>query len=164
MKEMYPKLRGEGLLGATSGVAGLALLLTAIAPPAFAGQANTDDSEQIARCGKLYALHCASCHGVRLEGQPDWRRRNPDGRLPAPPHDETGHTWHHPDQFLFGITRDGFAAYAPDGYETDMPGFASVMSDEEIWAVLAFIKSHWPERSRARRRAAEHRMEMETRQ
>ena len=33
----------------------------------------------------LYQQHCASCHGVNLEGQPDWRRRSDDGTLPAPP-------------------------------------------------------------------------------
>ena len=34
------------------------------------------------------------------------------------------------------------------GYESDMPGFAGVLSDEEIRAILAFIKSTWPERQR----------------
>ncbi len=60
-------------------------------------------------------------------GQPNWRSRKPDGRLPAPPHDETGHTWHHPDAILFSITRDGTAAHAPAGYLTDMPGFGDVL-------------------------------------
>ena len=41
---------------------------------------------------QLYAENCASCHGANLEGQADWRSPGPDGRLPAPPHDETGHT------------------------------------------------------------------------
>ena len=41
-----------------------------------------------------YQEYCASCHGVNLEGQANWRSRNQDGTLPAPPHDETGHTWH----------------------------------------------------------------------
>lgn len=93
---------------------------------------------------ELYAQHCASCHGARLEGQPDWRRRMPNGRLPAPPHDESGHTWHHSDRVLFAITRNGLAPpYAPQGYESDMPGFADKLSDGEIRAVLAYIKSHW---------------------
>lgn len=35
------------------------------------------------------------------------------------------------------------APYAPKGYESDMPGFAGRLSDGEIWAVLAFIKSKW---------------------
>ena len=55
----------------------------------------------------VYAENCASCHGVALEGQDDWQQRDADGYLPAPPHDETGHTWHHPDPYLFLITKYG---------------------------------------------------------
>src|SRR5919106_825466 len=32
----------------------------------------------------IYSQYCARCHGANLEGQPDWRRRLPSGRLPAP--------------------------------------------------------------------------------
>jgi mono/diheme cytochrome c family protein len=49
----------------------------------------------------LYADSCASCHGANLEGQPNWQSPNADGVLPAPPHDRTGHTWHHDDELLF---------------------------------------------------------------
>jgi mono/diheme cytochrome c family protein len=63
--------------------------------------------------------------------------------MPAPPHDESGHTWHHPDDMLFDITKHGIARYAPPGYQSDMPAFGGVLSDDEIRAVLAFIKSHW---------------------
>ena len=89
-----------------------------------------------------YAENCASGDGVGLEGQPDWRIGKPDGKRPAPPHDETGHTWHHPDKQLFDITKSGVAAVVP-GYESDMPAYRGVLSDEEIWTVLAFIKSTW---------------------
>ncbi len=93
---------------------------------------------------KVYAAHCAVCHGANLEGQANWRERLPNGRMPAPPHDETGHTWHHPDRVLFAITRDGLSPpYAPRGYESDMQAFRGRLSDEEIWAALAFIKSRW---------------------
>ncbi len=102
------------------------------------------DPAQIARGEKIYAQHCASCHGAKLEGQPEWRRRLPNGRMPAPPHDESGHTWHHPDGVLFGMTKNGLKPpYAPPGYDSDMPAFAGKLSDDEISAVLAYIKSHW---------------------
>ena len=92
----------------------------------------------------LYDLHCASCHGLKLEGQPNWQRRLANGRMPAPPHDESGHTWHHPDEVLFGITKHGMVPpYAPPGYQSDMPAFGGVLSDEQIRAVLAYIESHW---------------------
>lgn len=100
----------------------------------------------------LYQQNCASCHGAELQGQPDWRSPGPDGRLPAPPHDATGHTWHHGDDILFRITRDGTAAVVGGGYESDMPGFGDALTDAEIRAILDYIKSTWPERERAYQR------------
>lgn len=97
----------------------------------------------------LYQTYCAACHGANLEGQSDWRSPGPDGRLPAPPHDETGHTWHHGDQLLFDYTKyGGTALMARRGMEFDsgMPGFEETLTDPEIWAILNFIKSTWPER------------------
>jgi mono/diheme cytochrome c family protein len=93
---------------------------------------------------RVYAQHCASCHGAKLEGQPNWRSRLPNGRMPAPPHDESGHTWHHSDEVLFALTKNGLVPpYAPPKYESDMPAFAGTLSDDEIRAVLAYIQSHW---------------------
>lgn len=82
-----------------------------------------------------------------LEREPNWRQRLPSGRMPAPPHDASGHTWHHPDAVLFAIAKNGLVAgvTAPRGYESDMPAFGRMLSDEEIVAVLAYIKSTWPE-------------------
>ena len=109
-----------------------------------------DASAATVALGKtVYAEHCASCHGAKLEGQRDWKSPLPSGRMPAPPHDASGHTWHHPDGVLFRITKEGPAAVVGGGYESDMPGFGNVLTDEEIRAVLAFIKSTWPERERA---------------
>lgn len=100
--------------------------------------------EQLALGARLYDDYCAACHGANREGQPNWRQRRADGRLPAPPQDGTGHTWHHADDHLFRVTKYGIAAVAPAGYQTDMTGFGELLSDAEIWAILAFIKSRWP--------------------
>ena len=100
----------------------------------------------------LYQQNCASCHGTELQGQPEGRSLGTDGRLPAPPHDATGHTWHHGDDILFRITRDGTAAVVGGGYESDMPGFGDSLRDAEIRAILDYIKSTWPERERAYQR------------
>ena len=112
----------------------------------FLGEPVT--AADIAAGKDLYAQSCAVCHGAGLEGQPDWKRRLPNGRMPAPPHDETGHTWHHSDRNLFEITKNGVEAGVA-GYESDMPAFGEALTDEEITAVLAYIKSTWPERQRA---------------
>lgn len=101
---------------------------------------------QAAASGKtLYMQHCASCHGANLEGQPNWRIRMANGRLPAPPHDQSGHTWHHPDDLLFGIVKFGVVPpYAPENYQSDMPAFKDKLSDAEIKSILEYIKSTWP--------------------
>jgi len=102
------------------------------------------DPARLATGKKVYVQHCASCHGMALEGQPDWRRKLPNGRMPAPPHDDSGHTWHHPSEVLFGITKFGLVPpYAPPGYASDMPAFASSLSDAEIRAALAYIETRW---------------------
>jgi mono/diheme cytochrome c family protein len=121
-----------------------------LAWPWFANRmAGDETSTATIALGKvLYQEHCASCHGANLEGQHDWKSLLPSGRMPAPPHDASGHTWHHPDGVLFRITREGPAAVVGGGYQSDMPAFADVMTDSEIRAVLAFIKSTWPERER----------------
>lgn len=112
------------------------------------GTQNSSISAKIENGRELYLQQCAVCHGANLEGQPDWRSRLASGRLPAPPHDASGHTWHHPDDVLFRITKEGTAAVVGGGYESDMPGFSGSLSDDEIWAVLTFIKSTWPDRER----------------
>jgi len=116
------------------------------------GNSRDDAARDLTRGEALYAQHCASCHGADLSGQPDWRARKPDGRLPAPPHDASGHTWHHPMELLFEMTKHGLVPpMAPEGYKSDMPGFGQVLSDDEIRDVLAYIESTWPEQVRAAR-------------
>ena len=109
------------------------------------------DSDTVAMGAAVYVEHCAACHGANLEGQPDWRSPGPDGRLPAPPHDETGHTWHHDGETLFRLTKFGIGVLIDDpAYASNMPVYDGVLTDEEIVAVLSYIKSTWPEDIRAR--------------
>jgi mono/diheme cytochrome c family protein len=140
------------------GAAGVVLAVAAVAVIAFGWMGRRAESShpserEIALGRHIFAERCASCHGANLEGQPNWRERKKDGKLPAPPHDASGHTWHHPDQVLIGITRDGLEGYAPAGYQSDMPAFDEVLSDAEIAAVIAYIKSTWPEDIRNRQEA-----------
>lgn len=135
------------------------VLLSACAADKPESGVDPRDAAQVARGSTLYGAHCASCHGARLEGQPDWRRRLPNGRLPAPPHDDSGHTWHHPDADLLAMIRDGIVPpLAPEGYQSDMPAYANTLSEDDIRAVLAYIESHWsPEILAVRARMLEQR-------
>ncbi len=135
----------------------LAGFLALIQSPAIGGElrANPGDSAQVSRGAKIYAENCATCHGAQLEGQGNWRTPNPDGTYPAPPHNRDGHTWHHPDSMLFRYTKLGGQEAFKDiaGVNSAMPGFGGTLSDQDIWDVLAYIKSSWPDRERAYQRA-----------
>ena len=137
-------------------IAGILLVIAGIAAGGWwswgfaTSDADHDAQAPDLACGDaIYAQACASCHGANLDGQADWRSPGPDGRLPAPPHDETGHTWHHSDRVLLEITLYGTAAVVGGSYESDMPGFADVYSEDELRDVLEWIKTRWPERERA---------------
>jgi len=123
-----------------------ALLLAALPFSAFAFFHSRTADVEAGRA--LYVQHCADCHGVNLEGQPDWRSPDANGLYPAPPHDETGHTWHHDDAMLTDyITRGGQAVLDDMGvaFTSGMPGFAEVLEEDKIKAILNYIKSTWPE-------------------
>ena len=122
-----------------------ALLAIAVfaAPPVWA----EDVSPATVQVGRqIYADNCATCHGADLQGQPDWKQRLANGRMPAPPHDATGHTWHHSDRDLYNLTKLGVATVMGNGYESDMPAFGGKLSDDDIRAVLAYIRNTWPVR------------------
>jgi mono/diheme cytochrome c family protein len=126
-----------------------ALLLAGVIPaakaqsPAFVIDRTDADLVKLGRT--IYTDYCASCHGKQLEGEPNWRERKPSGRMPAPPHDASGHTWHHADRLLFAITKFGVARVAGRPIPSDMPIFEGLLTDREIIASLAYIKSTWPD-------------------
>ncbi len=129
------------------------LLLGCVACSPNVSGVDPSNATQVARGAAVYSQLCAACHGANLEGQPDWRIRKTNGRLPAPPHDASGHTWHHPTSMLVEIVRDGMVPpNAPDGYESDMPAFGKTLSSDDIVAVLSFIQSKWTDDVRAFRR------------
>jgi S-disulfanyl-L-cysteine oxidoreductase SoxD len=104
---------------------------------------------EVALGRQVYVKHCAACHGPNAEGEdPDATERNAQGFYPAPPHDDTGHTWHHPDDQLRDIIKNG----RPEepGLFAAMPAFGSQLSDEQIDAVLNYFKSLWSEEHRQR--------------
>jgi mono/diheme cytochrome c family protein len=139
--EVTPAAPAEGVL---SNVPSLSELAGTPAPEVQ--PLPTLDATQIAEGRELYAIHCASCHGSELEGEADWQTQNDDGTFRAPPHDASGHTWHHGDRLLLETIRLGGARLADDiGGTSEMPAFESVLDEQQMVAILAYIKSTWPE-------------------
>lgn len=99
----------------------------------------TLNPENVAQGEILYSQYCAKCHGANLEGAPNWKQRLPDGSLPPPPHNSSGHTWHHSDDVLITITENG----GDPADNSKMTAFKKQLSREEIIAILEFIKSRW---------------------
>ena len=94
---------------------------------------NASRRDVIALGESLFAANCQSCHGDRSGA---------GGVAAAPPHDETGHTWHHPDAQLIDWVLNG-------KFPGQMPAFGDRLSREQVEAILAYIKTWWTEEQRA---------------
>lgn len=88
--------------------------------------------EEFQQARALYEANCAECHGFEGQGQ----QLDPNAPGMAPPHDDTGHTWHHPDQQNFATVWLGTA---------NMPAFHNRLSAEDILSILGYIKHWWGE-------------------
>lgn len=107
----------------------------------------------IARGEELYAPHCQPCHG----------NRNGDGGIAtAPRHNQDGHTWHHTDLVLLdtitnGSGERGVMLRRMTGVPDDaprMPAWQGALSEDDMQAVLALIKTWWtPEQRRMQGKA-----------
>lgn len=108
------------------------------------------DVDEIALGQMVYVEHCASCHGANLEGEENWKMPNEDGSFKAPPHDKTGHTWHHADSLLLDSMRAGGARLTGTmAGKSNMPAFGEILTEAEMKAVLTYIKSTWPDNIRS---------------
>ncbi len=129
-------------------IAGAWWFLSSVDAPPEQSSANNPAFVQLGE--QVYAANCASCHGENGQGQANWRERKVDGKLPAPPLNGTGHTWHHPDDQLRMFITEGIAAIVTADYKSDMVGFGDKLSDREIDAAIAFIKTWWTDEVVAR--------------
>ena len=101
------------------------------------------NATQVARGKQVYQQKCLICHGENGVGAPNWNVPDANGNFPAPPHDETGHTWHHSDRVLYEAIRDGMHDPLKPNSPLRMPAFADKLSDADIRAVIVYFKSLW---------------------
>jgi len=98
------------------------------------------NSAQIDAGHTIYMQHCAVCHGPGAQGAPNWQRRRPDGGLPPPPLNGSGHAWHHDRLTLKYQIRFG-----SNPNQGNMPAFNGKLSNADIEAVIAYFQSLWPD-------------------
>lgn len=142
----FPKFFYFCVLAASLLLGGLGILLV----KEYFWVEEPNSNKQLLLGKSVYLDNCASCHGKNLQGQENWQSMNLDGTTPAPPHDDSGHTWHHGDQLLFDYTKKGGQEVIGGDFKSGMPGFGEILSDKEIWAVIEFIKSNWSETNKKR--------------
>jgi S-disulfanyl-L-cysteine oxidoreductase SoxD len=129
------------LLAASAVAAALALRAPAAPRLHFA---DAENAAAVLEGKRLYASHCAGCHGRKLQGQLLWQVQDEFAGRRAPAHDQTGHTWQHADEDLFVMTKFGRFATTPAAAKSYMPAYAQNLSDDQILATIAYIKATWP--------------------
>jgi S-disulfanyl-L-cysteine oxidoreductase SoxD len=129
------------LLAASAAAAALALRAPAAPRLHFA---DAENAAAVLEGKRLYASHCAGCHGRKLQGQLLWQVQDEFAGRRAPAHDQTGHTWQHADEDLFAMTKFGRFATTPAAAKSYMPAYAQNLSDDQILATIAYIKATWP--------------------
>jgi mono/diheme cytochrome c family protein len=132
---------GAAILAAVAAGAALALHPEAPPPTHFA---DADNRALVEKGFELYHRSCVHCHGRRLAGDVLWQVRDKFFGRRAPPLDYSGHAWQHSDEEFFHMTKFGRFSTAPPNPNSQMPAYEPHFSDEEIIALMAYVKSQWP--------------------
>lgn len=102
---------------------------------------RVDDPALLARGQALFQQHCATCHGDKAQGTvANWQQRDASGKLPPPPLNGTAHAWHHSINGLARTIREGTISLGGS-----MPPWGDTLSDEEVFAVIIWFSSLWPD-------------------
>lgn len=97
------------------------LVLVSLLGPALAGVALHSQAADLASGSRLYAQHCASCHGA--SGHPV---------MPGAPNLTRPQALMRPDAALLLAIRNG---------RMGMPGFRGLLTDTEILDIVAYMRT-----------------------
>ncbi len=111
----------------------------------YTGYADQYDKVLVERGKSIFNEFCTDCHGAKLEGELGSKATVPEGEKPAPPLNGSAHSYHHADSELFGVIKDGPGSSRANRAQR-MPVFNRLLREDDIWAVIAYIKSVWPRR------------------
>lgn len=133
LKSVAPDRSTSGFSGGKAGLFCpflVVLTLVLAAGCATGSQPDRETAASIAQGRHLYGQLCLSCHGDAATGE---------GAVPAAPwHGPQGHTWHHPDGQLEAIILGQFTYPG-----RTMPSFDAQLSEEDIAAILDYLKEGW---------------------
>ncbi len=120
----------------------VAILLALHAGAAFGeGVQRIEDAALLSQGQDLFRAHCAICHGQNAEGTVEnWQQRDAAGKLPPPPLNGTAHAWHHSLNALARTIREGTRSIGGS-----MPPWGGTLSDDEIFAIIVWFSSLWPD-------------------
>ena len=114
------------------------LLLAALLSAGFAPGALADDTiAQLARGAEIFAANCATCHGPAGEPEPDSPLVQSLGVMPANFADALFNSREPASTWKMVVTHGG----AEMGFSEMMPAFGASLSEQDIDAVLAHIKT-----------------------
>lgn len=127
----------------------LALLVAPVLADASGGSAGANSAPpEVTQGRQLYEQYCAACHGWQGEGAANWKKPDGKGEMPPPPHDKTGHTWRHSDAMLFRMIAEGWRHPFNKSDRLTMPAFGESLTDQEIAAVIEYLKTLWTDEQR----------------
>ena len=136
------------LLLAVVAAAGLLPLLPYLQVPPDAEPGTPD---QIALGQVVYREHCVSCHGSKLEGAQASEPQTTIGWPLSPPLNADGHVWHHPDRQIFLMIAND-QSYGGKN-QSHLFTLGKALTEEQVWGVVAYVKSTWPARIRTHQQA-----------
>lgn len=113
----------------------LDLLLVTAYPTSFYHSQTGFSSDSVVAGQGVFAANCVACHGTEGRGDGPYAKT-----LPVPPANLTAaHLWMHSDGELYWWVSHGIKT--PEGAQA-MPGFAPVLTDDQIWGVIDYIRAH----------------------
>jgi putative copper export protein/mono/diheme cytochrome c family protein len=111
------------------------VLLVPAYPTSFYHSPSAFASSSIVEGAALFGQNCVSCHGAGGRGDGALAKT-----LPVPPADLTAaHLWMHSDGELFWWVGHGMVT--PENTQA-MPGFADTLDEDQLWALIDYIRAH----------------------
>jgi len=99
-----------------------------------------DTRAKLSRGAAVFDRHCSSCHGWNGQGT------GPEAFALVPAPADLEWLWNKPkskaDPYMYWTVAEGGRQF-----ESDMPAFKGTLSKQDMWSVIAYVRSGMPRRS-----------------